>query len=340
MGLQYYKVAVQTHPTTGVPHLDILLLYKGSRLMGLTRFRYLIKPGHLISYKKLNQAILDYGNKQDPSPLTNFTDHDHILKVNAIKQSPYDVMKVQMKKDPFCFNVHKWAAQSGLDSALSTTSWGKHTAFLRNQQQVYCGQLLHDKPGFKYITSDLVKEVWSEQEFQFYLKTIGMFTVYNNVISKLNQVLTYGFNRPHKSKQLLIVGVPNTGKTSLALKIRQFTSVYFMGVHNWFPSYKPEVYRMILWNQFNLRTMPYPELLNLLEGVPMDLQYKGGSVLKTDNQLIYMTSNMTLQQHICARFSSEQARQLARANLRARIDQIILPEGIDLFSLIKVIKPV
>ena len=31
-GLQYYKLAVETHPTTGVPHLDILLLYSRSVL--------------------------------------------------------------------------------------------------------------------------------------------------------------------------------------------------------------------------------------------------------------------------------------------------------------------
>lgn len=45
--------------------------------------------------------------------------------------------------------------------------------------------------------------------------------------------------------------------------------------------------------------MPYGQLLNVLEGEPTDLPYKGGSTLKRDNQLIFMTSNMTLEQHIC-----------------------------------------
>lgn len=336
VGLEFYSIAVQTHPTTGIPHLDILLLYKQSRLTSLNRFNYLVKHGDLTRYRKLNEAILQYGRKQDLSPLTNLPqDTSMILVAKAIEQDPYLVLRTEMLRNPFHFNAHQWLARNNLDCVVSRTNWSKALSLLKYQQEVECNRLLHDKPGFRPLTRDHIRSCLTVRQYGRFTKHADIF---NPIIGRFNEILTHGTNRPHKSKQLLLVSPPNTGKTSLALKIRQFVSVYFMGVDNWFPRYKSGVYRMILWNQFNLRAMQYPQLLNLLQGIPMDLQYKGGSVLKTDNQLIYMTSNMTLEQHIQSRFKSEQSRALSRANLRARIDQIILPPGLDLFLLLKLIR--
>lgn len=335
VGLQYYSIAVQTHPSTGVPHLDILLLYKQSRLTSLNRFDYLVKHGHLSKYRKLNQAILAYGRKQDSSPLSNLpSDVSLVLRAKQIQSDPYFVLSSQMKKDPFHFNAHEWLGRSGLDCAISKIGWSKHLSLLRHQQQALCNRLLHDRPGFQPITRELIESHLSAQELNVFDSWPG----YQSIVDYLNQVPRCGFHRPHKSRQLLLVGRPNVGKTALAIEIRRCTSVYSFGVSNWFPSYRNDVYSMILWNQFNLKSMPYPQLLNVLEGQYTDLQYKGGSVLKTDNQLMYMTSNMSLQQHIRMRFRSEESRDLARANLRARIDEVVVPEGIDLFLLLKLIK--
>ena len=137
----------------------------------------------------------------------------------------------------------------------------------------------------------------------------------------------------------MLVGRPNTGKTTLARKIRQYVAVYSLGVENWFPRYQNWVYPMILWNQFYLRAMPYQQLLNVLEGEPTDLPFKGGSILKRDNQLVFITSNMSLQQHICRRFKDQETRAMSRATLMVRIDQITIPEDKDLFLLLKLIHP-
>ena len=333
--LQYYKVAAQTHPSTGVPHLDILLLYKSPVQKSLNRFNYLVKHGSLSRYKRLNQAILAYGDKEDKSPLTNMPKQiKNILKAKSLVSQPQVILRQAMLADPLHFQPISWLKQQGLIAQLYKAPWQKALSLLKRQQQVQCNRQLADKPGFRPITKTLIKQRLTDRLYRSYTRNRAIF---DKICNKINEVLQHGFHRPHKTKNLLIVGSPNTGKTSLALQIQKHTSVYYMGVHNWFPAYRSGVYRMILWNQFNLRSMSYPQLLNFLQGTKMDLQYKGGSTLKTDNQLIFMTSNMTLSQHIAGRFRNEQSRAIAQANLRARIQQVILPPGLDLFLLQKLI---
>ena len=334
--LQYYKVATQTHPTTGVPHLDILLLYRRSVLKSLNRFDYLVKHGDLTRYRRLNQAILSYGDKQDPNPLTNMPrDSSTVLRAREIQSEPYLVLERQMLRDPFHFDPHSWIQANGLAGALSRTNWSKAVSLIRHQQQARCNMLLHDKPGFRPIDRALLESRLTPDE----LRVFDSWPGYQVIVDKLNQVVTHGCHRPFKTPHLLLVGRPNVGKTALALQVERHASVYYMGVSNWFPRYRSEVYRMILWNEFNLRIVPYPNLLNLLEGTRMDLQYKGGSTLRTDNQLILMTSNLTLTQHIDGRFRAPGARAHAQANLRARITQLVVPEGLDLFLLQRLIVP-
>ena len=335
--LQFYKIAIQTHATTLMPHLDILLLYKTSVLKSLRRYDYLVKTGHLSHYRKLNEFILVYGDKQDQQALTNFpSDLSLILQKKKLQQDPYTFMKTQMLKDPFHFNVHQWLSQTKLDYVISKTNWSKSISLLHHQQQVQCNKILQSKPGFQLITKQLIRKNLSREEYRQFTKSVGFF---GKIVGKINEIVGFGYDRPFKTPHLLLVGRTNIGKTTLGRQIQKHVSVYHHGVHNWWPRYRSNVYKMIFWNQFNLRSMAYPQLLNFLEGMPMDLQYKGGSVLKTDNQLIFMTSNMSLEQHICTRFSSQSNRQHARANLRARIEQINIPEGLDLFFLTKLLVP-
>ena len=333
--LQYYKIATQTHPTTGVPHLDILLLYNRPVQKSLNRFDYLVKHGNLTRYRQLNEAILTYGDKQDKQALTNMPKQlGLLLKSKQLQSDPYSILHAQMMKDPFHFDAHSWLNQNNLSHSIAKTNWSKAISLIKYQQEAQCNQRLHNKVGFKLISKELIKQQLTNLEHRKYTKFVCILA---KIVCKINEIVCHGSNRPFKSKQLLLVSPPNCGKTSLALKIKQHISVYHMGVRNWFPAYRSGVYKMILWDQFNLHSMPYPELLKFLQGLQMDLQYKGGSTLKTDNQLIFMTSNMSLSEHIAGRFKNQHSRQLAEANLRARIQEVILPPGCDLFLLQKLL---
>ena len=88
--LRHYCIAVETHPTSGVPHLDVLLIYAKSVQTSLNRFDKFLKHGDLTVYRKLNQAILNYGKKEDLSPISNLPqDFSQIIKIQQLKRDPY-----------------------------------------------------------------------------------------------------------------------------------------------------------------------------------------------------------------------------------------------------------
>ena len=86
--------------------------------------------------------------------------------------------------------------------------------------------------------------------------------------------------------------------------------------------YQSDVFKLIIWNQFSLRRMKYEILLMFLQGLRMDLPIKGNHVTRSDNPLIYMNSNLPLEEHICKKFDSQHMRAYSRANLSVRIDEV------------------
>ena len=60
---------------------------------------------------------------------------------------------------------------------------------------------------------------------------------------------------------------------------------------------------------------------------------------RRDNPKHFLTSNRTLDSHVDHTFRSQEARTLARRNLRARIQQVIVPPGVHLHLLRKLFVP-
>lgn len=332
--LQHLGVVREAHKD-GSFHLHIYLQYTRRRKLTPSHFDYLPKHPNVQVVRGL-KSVLDYLVKQDPCPLfsANFSPRYQVDK-RRIQREPFVLLSQAMQTDPINFRVWQWIEAHRLHAAASRGNWPKALAQLKHRQQVLANQLLRSKVGIRQITPQLIEATLSPEERALFASWPG----YQTIVDHLNHVSLHGFQRPHKLKNLLVIGRPDIGKTALARQIRRWIAVYSFGVDNWFPHYQNRVYPMILWNQFYLRAMPYGQLLNVLQGEPTDLPYKGGSILRRDNQLIYITSNMTLQQHISSRFRDSHARELARANLRARITQVVVPPHLDLFLLLKLIQP-
>lgn len=342
--LQHYCISAQTHPTSGIPHLDILLIYDRSVLKSLRRFDYLIKPGHLTRYKNLNAAILQYGRKQDPKPLTNLpTDTSQILNLQQLKKDSYRYLQLEMLKDPLHFNLEQYCRSHDLAHHIS--NWSSIKVKLRDMQQAAANIMLKSRVGFKFIDRALIEELLTPEQVLKYDSWNG----FQVIVDHLNHIPLYGPDRDPKSLNLLITGRTNCGKSSLVWHpfltprspynpLSSYCSVYPMGMKGWFPQYQSGVYQLIYWNQMKLTSYAYDVILQVLDGSPVMLPTKGSSHKKVDNPLVIMTSNMTLEQMIQQKFGYNKSYiQMARSNLGSRVENVIVPEGYNLFLLQKLL---
>ena len=348
-GLRYYHIALQHH-ANGVPHLDILLIYQKSIKRQLSGYDYLLKHGDITTYRKLNSAIINYGKKQDKDALSNLPEDkitpdgqsvSSLIQLQQLKNDPYSYLYDRMKQDPLHFNVEQYVQKHQLSKYIS--SWSSIKTKLRDMQQAAANLQLKQKPGFQPITRQLIQSLLSPQQ----LLTYDSWPGYQTIVNHLNTMIFQKGDRQQKSLNLLITGRPNTGKSALIWQrnplpgrsaISAHCSVYPIGMSQWFPSYKSDVYHCIYWNEAKLTSYSYDTILKLLDGSPMDLPNKGSVSRKVDNPLIIMTSNLTLQQMIQQKFSYNKSYvDMARKNLSVRVQNVIVPDDLNLFLLQKLL---
>lgn len=342
--LQHYCIAIQRH-LNGVPHLDILLTYPKSIVHNFNHFNYILKHGNISTYRYLNKAILDYGKKEDPSPLSNFPeDSSQIINLQQLKKDPYSYLYDQMKKDPLNFNVQEYVQKHELSKYIS--GWSSIKVKLKDMQMAAANLNLKSKPGFKFISRELIESKLTLEELKVYDSWNG----FQTIVDFLNQIVVKGGLRKIKTLNLLITGPPSIGKTTLFINpnhdssqnpVQDYVAVYPMGMSTWFPKYQSGVYKLIFWNEAKLTSYSYDTVLKLLEGSYLDLPTKGGVAPKRDNPLIIMTSNLTLDQMIQQKFHySKDYISMAKSNLAVRVKNVIVPEGYNLFLLQKLLSPI
>lgn len=334
-GLEHWCIAWQTHPGSGLPHLDILLGYKVAVQNTLKRYDVLLKHGNLTRYRTLNVGIIQYGRKEDPEPLSNILSSQNLIFQAQINEGRlYNILERAMRQDPWNFRMQDWLEERNLYRFASRKGYISCKRILTEQQAAICRQSFKNRAGVAQITREVITRLLSAGE----LKSFKSWSGYQRVVDFINQIPIWGYHRPHKTPNLLLVGRPNTGKTSLLNALAKRTSVYPLGTRGgWFPGYCDGVFKLLRWDEFSLKVYPYPQLLRMLEGISITLPIKGGHVPRRDNQLIIMTSNLTLQQHICNKFKAVAGRQYARLNLAPRVTEVIIPQDVNLFLLIKLL---
>ena len=340
-----YLICEQMYDS-GQPHFHVILIYdKRKEIVSQNFYDYLgIHPN--IQTMRNMKAALDYVYKQDPNPYTNMNiAQEHRIAKVSHTSSLYDHLYDQMIKDPFNFNPIVYCNTYNLTKQIYKASYTKALHLLKLVQPQYCNSLLRNKPGFKLITRSLIESVLSPSELILY----DSWTGYQQIVDVLNQIPTYSYRRPLKMPNLLLTGAPDTGKTALVWNtyplphhnpLNSHVAIYPMGMKDWFPEYKSQVYSVIFWNQARLTSYPYDTILQILDGSPVMLPAKGGGHKKADNPLVIMTSNLTLTQMVQHKFNYNlNFKRLALANLRARVKNIVVPPHLDLFLLQKLIVP-
>lgn len=337
-GIKYYSIAIESH-ANGDPHLDMLIIFEKKIALKLIELDFLCsKHGNLTRYRTLNQAILDYGSKED-TPLTNIQNIQYILNEQDIKKDPVAFLMKQVDNDPFSFDFLKYCHQNSYFTAIQRWSYVKNK--IRDYQEITCNLVLENKPLFAKITPQLIQQELTTSQQEEYHSWQG----FQTIVDFLNHIPIYGTKRPSHTQNLFIHGRPRTGKTSLIEAIQKSTSVYPVGTQNWFPKFTNHTYKLMFWDQCRLSMMSWEQILILLDGRPYDLPFKGGSTLKHDNQLWIMTSNKSVRQHLKEKhsflqqdFDNPLEQNIIETSFRKRVKQITIPKNKDLFILIKLIK--
>ena len=335
--IQFYSIAIESH-ADGHPHLDMLIIFKKQIRISNKELDFLCqKHGDLTRYRSLNAAILQYGSKED-TPLTNLQNVQYILNEQSIKKCPVTFLMRQVDQDPFRFDFLEYCYDNHHFTTIQRWSYVKNK--IRDYQETLCNKLLKSKPGIRFIDDELIRSTLTTSQLKTYLSH----SFYSTIIFYLNEINSYGWDRPFTSKQLYISGRSRIGKSYLIRTLSQFTSTYPVGTQNWFPRFSNFTYKLMIWDQPDIRMMSKEQMLQLFDGDPFNLPYKGGSILKRDNQLWLMCSNRTLeQQFIHAGYcilrdplTGAYLDQQVTA-LNNRIEEVKIPEGYDLLILQRIL---
>ena len=326
-GIKFYSIAIESH-SDGNPHLDMLIIFEKQIALQPMELDFLVqKHGNLTRYRTLNQAILNYGSKED-TPLTNLENIQYILNQQDVKKCPVTFLMKQVDQNPFGFDFIEYCLDNNHFTTIQRWSYVKNK--IKDYQEGLCNKLLKSKPGIRKIDSDLINTTLNDSQLKLYHSN----PLYSTIVNYLNQINLHGWERPFTSKQLYISGKSRIGKSYLIRTLSQFTSAYPVGTQNWFPKFQNFTYKLMIWDQCDIRMMSKEQMLQLFDGDPFNLPYKGGSILKRDNQLWIMCSNKTLEQQFkdagyCILKDSLNGQYLDQqvTALKNRIEQIIVPEG-------------
>ena len=302
-----YAAVLETHKDADdSKHLHLYVGFPSYRRIKLDRFDYLGKHGKLERVRDY-RAVLKYMTKEN-RPQSNFDYVEEVMRkdfpraVEILLSQGWHIREIYTK----------------YSSIVVSKNWSGYLRFLAFQKDSEKFRLQLVKPGIRLITNELIKAKLSDQQQLLYFSD----PIYPRIVDKINDIVIYGCHRPHKAKALFLSGQPNTGKTTLGLALQARVGTFTFPDDGWWQGYQSNIFKLIVWNQFDLRRLQYPTLLKFLQGLRMDLPIKGSHVTRCDNPLIFLTSNLTLDELICKRFTSQQNRAKARANLGVRIDQI------------------
>lgn len=346
---QKYLVCRQVYTEgqhAGEPHFHVILAYAiRKNIQNPNHYDYLgIHPN--IQAMRNMKAALQYVHKQDSSPLTNM-DLAQQKRVARARDSSslYPLFQDQMRKDPFDFDVDDYCRRHDIFRQIYKANYSKAITLLRRAQQAQCRAILRDMPGIRQITRRLIQQVFTAAQLTQYDSWDG----YARIIRHINQVVRYpnkgqATRLPDKTRHLFLCGPSDIGKSALVTHRATseypypglsyyFSTYYLNAAQRFFPPYTTYMSSIVRWNQFVIGSSIFPksrynQLLDYLEGAPTQIPIKGRlPVRRMDNPKHILTSNRALAQHILKTFNSRQSRTMARMNLRARLDQIVVPPG-------------
>ena len=292
--LEHLAVVCETH-TKDVNkgrHIHVYLSYLKKRRLSLRHFDFLQNGVHVEKVKN-TESLLAYMNKENECK-TNFDVWRKLLShsrsmaaktVTRMAELGHDLRQVQVKYGDLLCNL-PW------ETMRKFAHYRAHYAREFSQRKGISQQL-------RWIDRSLIEARLTQEELEIFDSD----PQFQTLVDYINKVKKFGSEQIHKECCLSIVSEPSTGKSSLLLKLAEHYNNYNFPIDGWHrEQYENNVYSMWTWNEWDIGSVNWSDLLLLLEGFETDLRIKGSKTVKLDRPMLFLVSNDTYLEHYRKRF--------------------------------------
>ena len=289
--IEDFAVVLETH--TADPnksnHLHIFVKFTKRKKIGLNFFDFLGKHGKLENVRNTD-AVLQYMNKE-----------------NVCKAS-FDVWELLLANPKTFTNAVRRMMLSGWEANALVRKYGStfakrpwQTALKLGAMAVSAELAEEAKPTsrLRKITREIIESRLNSEELRIF-DNDPQFSVF---VDYVNKILQYGNQQLHKQCCLALVGEPSIGKSTIVNELKKYFHTYVFPLDGWHNQYENRVYEIIVWNEWDIRSISRSDLLLFTEGEIVDLRVKYTKAVKRDRPMIILTSNMTYREQVSKRYA-------------------------------------
>ena len=292
--IEHLAVVLETH-TADVnkgKHIHVYLSYVNKTELSLRHFDFLQNGVHVERVKN-KECLLAYMSKENECqanfdvwrPLLAHSKSMAAKTVTRMAELNYDLKEIQVKYGDLLCNL----------------PWETMRRFALTRH-VYASELSKRKglsQQLRWIDRAMIEARLTPQE----LAIFDSDPQFQTLVDYINKVKKFGSRQIHKECCLSIVSGPSMGKSSLLLKLAEHYNNYTFPIDGWHrEQYENDVYSMWTWNEWDIGSVNWSDLLLLLEGFETDLRIKGSKTVKLDRPMLFLVSNETYLEHFEKRF--------------------------------------
>ena len=316
--LEHLAVVLETH-TLDVQkgkHIHVYLSYLKTRDLSLRHFDFLQNGVHVEKVKNI-ECVLAYMNKENECQ-SNFDVWRKLLAhsrsmaaktLNRMALMGFDLSEIQVKYHDILCNL-PWKTMSLFAYEVVNTA---HDLSKRKGL---------DKQ-LRWIDRDLIQKRLTPEE----LLLFDSDPQFQTFVDYINKIKKFGSEQILKNCCLSLVSAPSTGKSTLLLKLAEHYNNYNFPMDGWHRGpYNNHIHSMWTWNEWDIGTVPWGDLLLLLEGFETDLRIKGSKTVKLDRPMLFLVSNETYEQHYNKRFGYLKRQSLSSFEVRKKALDVRIQE--------------
>lgn len=316
--LEHLAVVLETHTqdVSKGKHIHVYLSYVKKRDLSLRHFDFLQNGVHVEKVKNI-ECVLAYMNKENECK-ANFDvwrkllGHSKSMAQKTLTRMSllrFDLKEIQVKYHDILGNL-PWKTMSAF--AIEVVN----ATYELSKRKGLSEQL-------RWIDRDLIEARLTPEE----LAIFNSDPQFQTLVDYINKVKKFGSEQIHKECCLALVSEPSTGKSSLLLKLAEHYNNYDFPVDGWHrTNYDNHIYSMWTWNEWDIGTVNWSDLMLLLEGFETDLRVKGSKTVKLDRPMLFLVSNETYEQQYRKRFKYLERQSIKSYEVRLKALDVRIQE--------------